>query len=170
MSLHNEWVSQYHKILKVLFLNFCSSQNVWSRARNECGSCGWSVPTVTHASGETHSPVVWWMRALGLDVGNVPSLPSSDVGLFYNCTNHITFYSTYWNCKAQNITDTEVPRYLRRSELCGLVLLLGICVVLVCWSISGSCCPPFHPLCQWLGELVVGSTLNSLSCFALQLQ
>lgn len=39
MSVHNEWVSQYHKILKVLFLNLCSSRDVWSRARNECGPC-----------------------------------------------------------------------------------------------------------------------------------
>lgn len=95
MSLHNEWVSQYHKILKVLFLNLCSSPDVRSRARDGCGSCGWSVPTVTHVSGETRSPVVWWMGALVLHVGNVPSLPSSEAGPFYNCTNPITFYSAY---------------------------------------------------------------------------
>jgi len=91
MSLHNEWVSQYHKILQVLFLNLCSSRGVWSHARNECGSCGWSVLTVMYVSGETQSAVVWWIGALGLDVGNVPSLLSSDSGLFHNCTNHWDF-------------------------------------------------------------------------------
>lgn len=82
MSLHNEWGSQCHKILEVLFLNLCSSLYVWSHARNECSSCGWAVPTVTHISGETQSPAVWWMEALGLDLKNVPSLLSSGTGLF----------------------------------------------------------------------------------------
>lgn len=58
MSLHNEWASQYHKILKALFLNLCSSQDVQSHSGNEWGNAGWAVPPVTHVSGETQRPVV----------------------------------------------------------------------------------------------------------------
>lgn len=36
-----------------------------------------------------------WLWDVGLDVGNALSLPSSDAGLFYKCTNHRTFYPTY---------------------------------------------------------------------------
>lgn len=58
MSLHNEWVSQYHKILKTLFLNLCSSQDVQSHSGNAWGYGGWAVPLVMHVSGETQRPVV----------------------------------------------------------------------------------------------------------------
>lgn len=60
MSLHNEWVSQYHKILKALFLNLCSSQDLQSHSGNEWGSGGWAVPPVTRVSGESQRPEVMW--------------------------------------------------------------------------------------------------------------
>lgn len=92
-----------------------------------------------------------WLWDVGLDVGNVRSFPSSDAGLFYNCTNHRTFYSADWNCRAQNSMDTQASGYFCRSELCGPVLLLITWVVLVCWSFLPSfvCWPS---LCACLQE------------------
>ena len=138
-----------------------SPEKLWLPRPWKCSGLGWMGLWATWSSGRCPCP---W-QGLGTR-WSLKSLPTQPILWFYD----FSFYSAYWNCKAQNSADAEVPRCLRRSELCGLVLLLSIWVVLVCWSFVESCCSPFQPLYQWLWELVVGSTLNSLLCFALQVQ
>lgn len=125
MSLYNEWVCQYHELLKVLFLNLCSGRDVRRRARNECGSCGCFVLPAVQVSSGTPWVGGWGHRAWMWET----YLLIPDADLFSNCTSNLSFCSTYWNCKAQNSTDTGVLRWLCRSELCGLALLLRIWVV-----------------------------------------
>lgn len=132
MSPYNEWISQYHKILKVLFLNHYSS---WK--------CMWllwlaCVDSHAHQWGDP-SAVVWWMKALDRDVRNAPSLASSDAGLFYN--SMLPF--VYLPCKAQSIAETEEPRCLCTSMFCGAGM--GFCLIfgLKLFGVLLSSHPPF---------------------------
>lgn len=128
MSLHNEWVSQYHKILKTLFLNLCSSQDVQSHPGNEWGYGGWAVPPVMHVSGETQRPVV---------VGCGPGCG--------RCT-----FSSQLRCWPVFQVHKSQDFLLCILKLQG-TLLLNIWVVLVCWSFLPSfMCWPY--LCACLQE------------------
>lgn len=132
MSPYNEWISQYHKILKVLFLNHYSS---WK--------CMWllwlaCVDSHAHQWGDP-SAVVWWKMALDRDVRNAPSRPSSDASLFYN--SMLPF--VYLPCKAQSSAETEEPRCLCTSMFCGAGM--GFCLTfgLKLFGVLLSSHPPF---------------------------
>lgn len=156
MSPYNEWISQYHKILKVLFLNHYSS---WK--------CMWLLWLACidspHISGETQ--VLWfggWRHWTGMWEMHL-LFPAQMPACFITACSPLCIYLARHRA-VQRLRSPDASAHLCFVELgWDFAWYLG-------WSFLGSSYHPTHPLCQWLWEPVMGFTLNSLPCFALWVQ
>lgn len=127
ISLYNEWLCQCHELLKVVFLNLCSSWDAWRCARNDCGSCCCFVLTAVPVSSGTLWVGGWAHRAWMWETYLL--IPAQMLTCFL--TAQVIFPSVLHIEIARHRTAQiqGMLRWLCRSELCGLALLLRIWVV-----------------------------------------